>query len=165
MGPAPPRRIGCGRAAEPALRADGTAITAVPHRVNGRDHPGPPAVNVQPMSCDHAPAVHRTVDLPAPLDAVWEAIVAGDWLGTDVEIDARPGGALRVDTRVGVVEAAEPGRSLSFWWTTPDRDEPASRVDVEIQRVGDITRLWVREVQLDLDVRAMLRAPSALARA
>ena len=117
------------------------------------------------MSCDHAPAVHRTVDLPAPLDAVWEAIVAGDWLGADVEIDARPGGALRVDTRVGVVEAAEPGRSLSFWWTTPDRDEPASRVDVEIQRVGDITRLWVREVQLDLDVRAMLRAPSALARA
>lgn len=117
------------------------------------------------MSCDHAPAVHRTVDLPASLDAVWEAIVAGDWLGTDVEIDARPGGALRVDTRVGVVEAAEPGRSLSFWWTTPDRDEPASRVDVEIQRVGDITRLWVREVQLDLDVRAMLRAPSALARA
>ena len=105
------------------------------------------------------------VHLPAPLEAVWDAIVAGEWLGTDVEIDARPGGALRVDTRVGVVEAAEPGRSLSFWWTTPDRDEPASRVDVEIQRVGDITRLWVREVQLDLDVRAMLRAPSALARA
>ncbi len=67
--------------------------------------------------------------------------------------------------RVGVVEAAEPGRSLSFWWTTPDGDEPASRVDVEIQRVGDITRLWVREVQLDLDAHALLRPPSALARA
>jgi uncharacterized protein YndB with AHSA1/START domain len=117
------------------------------------------------MSCDHAPAVHRTVDLPAPPDAVWEAIVAGAWLGADVEIDARPGGALRVDARVGVVEAAEAGRSLSFWWTTPDRDEPASRVDVEIQRVGDITRLWVREVQLDFDMHAVLRPPSALARA
>ena len=117
------------------------------------------------MSCDHAPAVHRTVDLPAPPDTVWEAIVAGDWLGADVEIDARPGGALRVDTRVGVVESAEPGRSLSFWWMTPERDEPASRVDVEIERVGDITRLWVREVQLDFDVHAMIRPPSALARA
>ncbi len=117
------------------------------------------------MSCDHAPTVHRTVDLPAPLDAVWTAIVAGNWLGAEVEIDARPGGALRVDSRVGVVEAAEPGRSLSFWWTRPNTDEPASRVDVEIERVGDITRLWVREVQLDLDIAVMLRPPSALARA
>jgi uncharacterized protein YndB with AHSA1/START domain len=117
------------------------------------------------MSCDHSPAVHRTVDLPAPVDAVWEAIVAGDWLGAEADIDARPGGAVHVDARVGVVEAVEPGRSLSFWWTTPDRDEPASRVDVEIERVGDITRLWVREVQLDLDVSVMLRPPSALARA
>ena len=83
----------------------------------------PPARELAARATDERrrpPAVHRTIDLPVPLDTVWDAIVAGAWLGTDVEIDARPGGALRVDARVGVVEAAEPGRSLSFWWTTPD---------------------------------------------
>ena len=117
------------------------------------------------MSCDHAPAVHRTIDLPASPDAVWDAIVAGAWLGEDVALDPRPGGAVRVDAKVGVVEAADPGRSLSFWWTDPDGDEPASRVDLELLRVGDVTRLWVREVRLDLDLRSMARGPSALARA
>jgi uncharacterized protein YndB with AHSA1/START domain len=117
------------------------------------------------MSCDPAPAVHRTVDLAAPPDAVWDAIVAGAWLGDDVELDARPGGAVKVDAKVGVVEHADPGRSLSFWWTDADGDEPASRVDLELLRIGDITRLWVREVRLDLDLRSMARGPSAMARA
>jgi uncharacterized protein YndB with AHSA1/START domain len=116
------------------------------------------------MSCDHRPAVHRTVDLPAPPEAVWAAVVAGAWLGDDVELDARPGGALRVDDKVGVVESVDRGRILSFWWTGPGEDEPASRVDVELLQVGDVTRLWVREVRLDLDVRAMARSPFALAR-
>jgi uncharacterized protein YndB with AHSA1/START domain len=119
---------------------------------------------MQPVSCDHAPAVHRHVDLPAPPDEVWDAIVEGAWLGDDVELDARPGGAVRVDERVGVVETVDPGRSLTFSWTTPDGDEPASRVDIEILRVGDVTRMWVRETQLNLDVRVMARRPLALAR-
>ncbi len=116
------------------------------------------------MSCDHAPAVHRTVDLPAPPEVVWDAIVAGAWLGADVELDPRPGGAVRVDAKVGVVEAADPGRSLSFWWSDTEGDAPASRVDLELLRVGDVTRLWVREVRLDLDVTSMVGRPSALAR-
>ena len=58
----------------------------------------------------------------------------------------------------------EPGRSLSYWWTAADGDEPASRVDVEIQAVGDVTRVWVRELRLDLDMREMPRAPLALSR-
>jgi uncharacterized protein YndB with AHSA1/START domain len=116
------------------------------------------------MSCDHRPAVHRTVDLTSPPEEVWDALVAGAWLGDHVEIDPRPGGALRVDTKVGVVESVDPGRRLSFTWTDPAGDEPASRVDVEIEPVGDVTRMWVRELRLDVDPRSMPRAPLALAR-
>jgi uncharacterized protein YndB with AHSA1/START domain len=116
------------------------------------------------MSCDPRPAVHKTIDVPAPPEEVWAAIVAGAWLGADVEIEARPGGAVRVDDKVGVVDTVEPGRSLSYWWTAADGDEPASRVDVEIQAVGDVTRVWVRELRLDLDMREMPRAPLALSR-
>jgi Activator of Hsp90 ATPase homolog 1-like protein len=132
------------------------------------------SVNVQPMSCDPSPAVHKTVDIPASVDAVWEEIAAGDWLGAGAEIDARPGGAVRAGARIGVVEAAERGRSLSFWWTSPADDDRPSRVDVEIEAVGDVTRVWVREVRPELDVRALVpvsevrpdvRRPRALARA
>jgi hypothetical protein len=118
------------------------------------------------VSCDPSPAVHRTIDLPAPADEVWDEVVAGVWLGDDVEIEARPGGTVRVDDMVGVVETAEPGRLLTFWWTRAVGDEPPSRVDVEMLPIGPITRVWVRETQLDLDVRLMARArPFALSRA
>jgi uncharacterized protein YndB with AHSA1/START domain len=115
------------------------------------------------MSCDPSPAVHRTVDLPAGPEAVWDAVVEGEWLGDDVELDARPGGVVRVDDKVGVVEATQPGRSITFSWTARDRDEPPSRVDIEIMRVGEITRLWVRETRIDVDVKAIAR-PFALSR-
>ena len=97
---------------------------------------------MQPMSCDHAPAVHRTVDLPAAPEVVWEAIVAGAWLGVDPDGTARPG----IDAKVGVVDAR------------------CGSVALELLRVGDVTRLWVREVRLDLDVTSMVGRPSALAR-
>jgi hypothetical protein len=67
---------------------------------------------------------------------------------------------------VGVVETADPGRLLTFWWTRRGGDEPPSRVDVEILPVGAITRVWVRETQFDVDVRLTSRPrPFALSRA
>ena len=119
---------------------------------------------MQPVSCDPSPAVHRTIDVPALPEDVWDAIVAGAWLGDDVELDARCGGALRAGDEVGVVEAVEPGRCITFWWTDTGRDEPPSRVDIEIMQVGDITRVWVRETQLDMDVKLRNRQPFGLAR-
>jgi uncharacterized protein YndB with AHSA1/START domain len=109
--------------------------------------------------------VERTVDLPATTDDVWEEVVAGDWLGDDVEIDPRPGGALRVDEKVGIVEHADAPRRLSFWWTEPSGDGSPSRVDLELLPLDAGTRLRVRESRPELDIRAAARGPVALARA
>jgi uncharacterized protein YndB with AHSA1/START domain len=120
------------------------------------------------MSCNRGPAgddVERTLDLPAPSEEVWSELVSGAWLGDDVEIDARPGGALRVDDKFGVVERADPPRRLSFSWTDPDGREPPSRVDLELLPLGAGTRVRVRESRLFVDHTSFARRPRALARA
>ena len=62
--------------------------------------------------------------LPANPDDVWATITTPEelslWLGDVVELELEPGGPIVVredgSTRRGVVEAAEPGRFLSFRW-------------------------------------------------
>jgi uncharacterized protein YndB with AHSA1/START domain len=119
------------------------------------------------MSCFPQPPrfdVERTLDLPAPPDEVWSELVGGEWLGDDVEIDARPGGALRVDDRVGVVEAADARQRLAFRWTDRDGSGPASRVDVELMPLGMGTRLRVRETRLHAHASGSVAARPFLAR-
>jgi uncharacterized protein YndB with AHSA1/START domain len=120
------------------------------------------------MGCEHAARdsdVERTLDLPDPTADVWEELVTGEWLGDHVEIDARPGGALRVDEKIGVVEEADAPRRLSFWWTEPHGDAPPSRVDLDLLPLGAGTRVRVRESRLHLEDRFPARGPLALARA
>ena len=80
---------------------------------------------VQPMSC-----IERSVELPADPETVWEDLIDGDWLGDDVDLDARPGGPVRVDgeqgLRVGVVDEVATARRLSFWWSGTGDDAPPS---------------------------------------
>ena len=68
--------------------------------------------------------VTRSVVLPAGPDEVWATLTTPEelsvWLGEVVELEPEPGGAIVVreqgSTRRGMVEAAEPGRILSFRW-------------------------------------------------
>jgi uncharacterized protein YndB with AHSA1/START domain len=69
--------------------------------------------------------VTRSVVLPAPPDEVWVMLTRPEelsaWLGEVVELELEPGGSLIVregdgGIRRGVIEAAEPGRILSFRW-------------------------------------------------
>lgn len=69
--------------------------------------------------------VTRSVVLPAEPDEVWATLTAPEelsaWLGDVVALELEPGGSLVVRenqgaTRRGVVEAADPGRILSFRW-------------------------------------------------
>jgi len=69
--------------------------------------------------------VTRAVILPAEPDEVWATLTTPEelsaWLGEVVALELEPGGSLVVRenegaTRRGVVEAADPGRILSFRW-------------------------------------------------
>lgn len=67
--------------------------------------------------------------LPAEPDEVWATLTTPEelsaWLGEVVALELAPGGSLVVRehegaTRRGVVEAADPGRTLSFRWRRLD---------------------------------------------
>ncbi len=68
----------------------------------------------------HAPAVRVERYFPHPIDKVWRAVTTaehlGQWFPSPVEIDLRPGGALRFDEEAGAIEALDPPRLLRFTW-------------------------------------------------
>jgi len=82
----------------------------------------------------------REVELDCDIDRAWHAISdeteLEQWLGGEVEADLRPGGEITVkdedgEVREGFVETVEPGREISFWWSSEGEDE-ASRVELEL---------------------------------
>jgi uncharacterized protein YndB with AHSA1/START domain len=76
--------------------------------------------------------VARDIVLPADPDEVWEALtdpeLLAEWLGDD---------------RSAVLEEAERGERLVFWWF--EDDEPGSRVELQLIAVPDGTRVTVTE--------------------
>jgi uncharacterized protein YndB with AHSA1/START domain len=106
--------------------------------------------------------VERSIDLAAPPDVVWAHLTEGDlltvWMGADVTIEPRTGGAIRMsgagaaDT-FGVVEEIIPERRLQWSWRTDD-GLPAL-VEIEIEPDGDTTTLTLRETLLPWQVTEM----------
>ncbi len=105
-------------------------------------------------------AVRRQIAMAAPPEAVWEALTEGErlssWFGANVEIEARPGGAVRFrfadgTERRGVVQAADAPRRLVFRWTALRGSGfdlaagDASTVEFALEPDGDGTRLVVTE--------------------
>jgi uncharacterized protein YndB with AHSA1/START domain len=113
--------------------------------------------------------IERELTLPAPPEAVWEALTdpgwLRQWLADEAELQLRPGGDARFrigeNTRSGWVEEVTPptggaaGR-LAFWWE--QEGEPASRVALEITPTDDGTRLRVIESR-PLDVLDLVGVP------
>lgn len=113
--------------------------------------------------------IERELTLPAPPEAVWEALTDPDWLrewlADEAELQLRPGGEARFRigeaTRTGWVEEVTPpadgaaGR-LAFWWEQDG--EPASRVALELTPADDGTRLRVVESR-PLDVLDLVGTP------
>lgn len=88
--------------------------------------------------------VRRTVVLPASPDEVWDTLSSPEelsgWLGEVLDLDLRPGGSLVVreadgSTRRGLVEAAQPGRSLAFRW----RRLAGAGVSLEVGEASRVT--------------------------
>jgi uncharacterized protein YndB with AHSA1/START domain len=100
-------------------------------------------------------AVERSISLPANPHSVWEHLtdgnLVGDWMEGDVEIDARPGGAITMTPDDGpmvwgTVEEIVPGRRLQWSWRT-DEGLP-TQVEIELEPTEDGTALTVRETLL-----------------
>src|SRR3954468_21835181 len=101
--------------------------------------------------------VEPSIVLDVPAAPVGEALIEdpSDWFDADVEIEARPGGRVRVDERRGTVETFEPGRELAFRvWTPPPVE--GSRVDFVLEPLDDEhTVLTVTETKLSARASAM----------
>jgi uncharacterized protein YndB with AHSA1/START domain len=111
--------------------------------------------------------VERSVVLDSDVERVWDAVVddASSWFGGDVDIDARPGGAVTVrdedGERRGTVEVCEPQRSLAFRvWTSPlDGPMEGSRVEIHLEPLDDShTALTVVETKLSARASALAHA-------
>ena len=91
--------------------------------------------------------IERELWLPAPPDAVWDAVTSDGWLADHVRIDLRPGGDAHFDSdggaRSGWVEDVSVPERLTFWWAVDD--EPASRVELRIEPRDAGTRLRIVE--------------------
>lgn len=83
----------------------------------------------------------REVELDCDPERAWHAMTdeaeLGEWLDGEVEADLRPGGGITVresggEIREGFFEEVDPGRRVSFWWSSPDESE-ASRVELELE--------------------------------
>src|SRR6188472_1534239 len=76
--------------------------------------------------------VARDITLPVNQDEAWDALtdpeLLAEWLGGE---------------REAVLEEAEPGERLVFWWF--EEGEPGSRVELTLAPVREGTRVSVRE--------------------
>jgi uncharacterized protein YndB with AHSA1/START domain len=104
-------------------------------------------------------AVERSVQLGAAPERVWRHLVEGDllstWMGGEVSIEPRPGGAIRMAGNGaaavwGAVEEIVPRRRIQWCWRTDDG--MPTLVEIELDSEGSGTRLTVRETLLPWQV-------------
>jgi uncharacterized protein YndB with AHSA1/START domain len=93
--------------------------------------------------------IEREARLDAPVEDVWEAVLADGWLAEEVILDLRPGGEALFtsgeEVRSGWIEEVSPPERLAFWWAADG--EPASRVELTLIRERDTTRLRICETR------------------
>jgi uncharacterized protein YndB with AHSA1/START domain len=93
--------------------------------------------------------IERELLLPASPEQVWEVVTGSGWLAEEVDLDLRPGGDARFvsddQLRSGWVEHAAAPERLAFWWG--EGDEPATRVELSIDPVGDGSLLRIVETR------------------
>lgn len=92
-------------------------------------------------------SVIEELEVEGDLADVWAAVTAGEWLGDDVELDVRIGGAGHVtddgETRQVVVTDVDHGRRIAWhWWS--DRGDLSS-VEVTLVPDGPVTVVRVVE--------------------
>jgi hypothetical protein len=110
-----------------------SAIAEIRNEQAGRLRRRPPAMASRDSVVACNPMVARDITLPVEPDEAWDAL-------TDPELLEQWFGD---GEREAVVEEAEPGERLVFWWW--EEGEPGSRVELRLVAVPDGTRVSVRE--------------------
>lgn len=114
----------------------------------------------EPVRDEPAPEeIVRSVDLPASPEEVWVALtddsLLGDWLGGDVEIDARPGGSIRFhdgdEVRRGAIDTFIERRRLSFIWYVNEEEPTEVVFEIEPGERGTILTVTERPFIWEFD--------------
>ena len=105
--------------------------------------------------------VTREIEFPVPPDEVWEALTdperLEEWFATEVELDARPGGAgifrwADGDERHATVLVAEPEERLVLDW------DEEGEVEFTLEETEGGTKLRVRETSAEWSAALEFRA-------
>jgi Activator of Hsp90 ATPase homolog 1-like protein len=102
--------------------------------------------------------LHRSVELPCPIEETWDIVLDPSWLGDEGEVDAHEGGEGWVregdDTRWLLVEEVVEGERFTYRWASFS-DEP-SRVEITLSPIEEGTRVDIVESPLQATMKASL---------
>ena len=102
--------------------------------------------------------LHRTVELPCPVEETWGIVLDPSWLGDEGEMNATEGGEGWVregdETRWMLIEEVVEGERLTYRWASFS-DEP-SRVEITLSPTNDGTRVDIVESPLLATMKASL---------
>ena len=102
--------------------------------------------------------LHRTVELPCPIEETWGIVLDPSWLGDEGEMNATEGGEGWVregdETRWMLIEEVVEGERLTYRWASFS-DEP-SRVEITLSPTNDGTRVDIVESPLHATMKASL---------
>lgn len=102
--------------------------------------------------------LHRTVELPCPVEETWDIVLDPSWLGDEGEMNAEEGGEGWVregdKTRWMLVEEVVEGERFTYRWAS-FIDEP-SRVEITLSPTDEGTRVDIVESPLQATMKASL---------
>jgi uncharacterized protein YndB with AHSA1/START domain len=102
--------------------------------------------------------LHRTVELPSPVEETWDIVLDPSWLGDEGEVNAEEGGEGWVregdETRWMLVEEVVEGERFIYRWAS-FIDEP-SRVEITLSPTDGGTRVDIVESPLPATMKASL---------
>jgi uncharacterized protein YndB with AHSA1/START domain len=119
-------------------------------------------------------AVERRVTLPTDLKRAWDLLTSSEdlagWLGAEVDLDPRPGGAGLVVDHDGtrrrlVVDDAAPGERLAWVWWEEGDEGSASTVEITLRPDLDGTVVTVVERPVATGAASASASARALAQA
>jgi hypothetical protein len=102
--------------------------------------------------------LHRTVELPCPVEETWDIVLDPSWLGDEGEVNAEEGGEGWVregdETRWMLVEEVVEGERFTYRWAS-FIDAP-SRVEITLSPTDEGTRVDIVESPLQATMKASL---------